>query len=243
MCNQINDGIIGVIVIGDEQFLFNLYALTNSLRIPYITIRWDSINDKSSLVSYAQELKQLNDEPINHLNILPPSHKLIDAILDLIDYQGWDFVTVLFHQVSGFNRVEDLIKLNKKINHKVRYQVKQLSSNSSDWKHLLREIKLSGSSHIIVDIHTKYLSRFFSVAEEVGILTNYFHFLFTSLDFSVFDYALSTNLTAYQVYEPNEKSVNTLLKELNLKNKLNKKADNKYIPVGLFYTDACFSLF
>ncbi len=218
--------------------------MTNSLRIPYLTIRWDSLNDKSSLVSFANELRQLNGEPISSLNILPPSHKLMDGILNLIDYQGWDFVTILFHEASGFRRVEDLIKLNNKINHKVRYQVKQLSSNSNNWKHMLREIKLSGSSHIIVDIHTKFLSRFFSLAEEVGILTNYFHFLFTSLDFSVFDYTLSTNLTAYQVYEPNETSVNKLLQELNSKNILNNKTEHKYIPVSnnYFFTNILFRI-
>lgn len=62
-------------------------------------------------------------------------------------------------------------------------------------------------------------------------MTTYFHFMFTSLDLSILDYAPSANITALQVFEPNDGSVRSLFAEFNLKNMVSHKPMFKYMPV------------
>ncbi len=58
-------------------------------------------------------------------------------------------------------------------NSKFRLQVRQLNSDPKQWIYMLKDVKLSGSSHIIVDIETKYLNLFLE-----QVLFNYFIFIF-----------------------------------------------------------------
>ncbi len=62
-------------------------------------------------------------------------------------------------------------------------------------------------------------------------MTAYFHFIFTTLDLSVINFSPSSNVTAIQLFEPNNQLANNLLTELNFKNMINKKDAFKYLPV------------
>ena len=68
-------------------------------------------------------------------------------------------------------------------------------------------------------------------ADEVGLMTAYFHFIFTSLDLSILDFTPSANITALQIYEPNSTKINNLISEFNFKNILKNKPVFKYLPV------------
>ena len=116
----------------------------------------------------------------NIINIHPPANKLMKAVIDLIEYYKWEYVTILYQESTGISRIEDLIKLPRRpplrpssrsastqpppihlnLNNKVKLQVRQLSSDVRKWINLIKDVKLSGSSHIIVDIQTKYLNKF-----------------------------------------------------------------------------------
>ena len=118
-----------------------------------------------------------NDEKIssNKINIHPPANKLIKAYIDIIELYKWEYVTILFHESSGLNRLDDLFKIPKNmslfnefsnqntLSNKFRVIVKKLSSDQSLWFDLINEVKLSGSSHVIVDLSTKYLNQFLEI--------------------------------------------------------------------------------
>ncbi len=189
MCNEIKEGTIAVIAIGDSQVFYNLYAITSALKIPYLSIKWDSLEDKNSMVSLTSSLNKKKNEvivmkssdsnaimtnseekdkhfsnEITHINMYPPAHKLMKAVLDLIMYYNWDYVTILFQEFDSLYRIEDLIRLQTKArNEKLRFNVKQLGSNVTKWIDVLKEIKLSGSSHIVVDIQSRHLNKFFEM--------------------------------------------------------------------------------
>lgn len=82
--------------------------------------------------------------------------------------------------------------------------VKQLGIDVDQWIYTLKDVKQSGSSHIIADIQTKHLNKFLKFADEVclmknweqfyikhnyvyyikykkvGLMTTYFHFVITT---------------------------------------------------------------
>lgn len=112
-----------------------------------------------------REVIQTNEEFVefqSNLNIHPPANKLIAATIDVISYYKWEFVTILYQESLGPDRIEDLIRLPSNLfnENKFRLQVRQLSSDVDKWIYLIKDVKLSGSSHIIVDIESKYLNKF-----------------------------------------------------------------------------------
>lgn len=110
--------------------------------------------------------------------------------------------------------------------------MRQLSSDITKWTSLIKDIKSSGTSHIIVDIETRHMNEFIRQANEVGLMTAYFHFIFTSLDLAILDYAPSANITAVQIFEPNSQKVANLLAEFNFKNMIKHKPLFKFLPVS-----------
>lgn len=172
----------------------HIHSLANSLKIPYISIKWNSLEEEQVILNNLNQI--YDDEPVqlNHVNIHPPAHKLVKGIIDLIDYYKWDYVTILYQESIGLARIEDLIKLPTRPNYgapmkpgnmnsnKLRVQVRQLSSDISQWIYVIKEVKLTGSSHIIVDIQTKYLNKFLEHVNFIQIFDYHFIFNFKNSD-------------------------------------------------------------
>ncbi len=140
-----------------------LQAIANSMKIPYLTIKWNTLEEENQALSNILDSLDNEVEPANQvLNIHPPAFKLMKSIIDLIGYYKWEYVTILYQESYGFHRIQNLIRLPRSFveDNKFRLQVRQLSANVDEWIYLIKEIKLSGTSHIIVDIQSKYLNKF-----------------------------------------------------------------------------------
>ena len=162
MCEEVHEGRIAILAIGDSPVFLHMYAIASSLKIPYLAIKWDSLEEENQILKNANMGNDDERMQINQINIHPPAYKLMEAIIDLIDYYKWEYVTILYQESTGLDRIEDLIRLPRRTHNdvKLRLQVRQLSSDVNKWIYLIKDVKLSGSSHIIVDIQTKYLNRF-----------------------------------------------------------------------------------
>lgn len=79
-----------------------------------------------------------------------------------------------------------------------------LERDHSKWIYLLKDVKMRGSSHFIVHIEPEFINEFVAKAREVGIMTTYYHFIFTTFDLSLLTYAPPANITAFQLYRPND---------------------------------------
>ncbi len=69
-------------------------------------------------------------------------------------------------------------------------------------------------------------------ADEVGLMTAYFHFMFTSLDLAILEMAPSANITAIQVFQPNSSKIINIISEFNMKNMFKNRPLFKYLPVS-----------
>lgn len=183
MCNELNEGRIAIISIGDCPVFSYIQSIANSLKIPYLSIKWENYNhrgENNNNNSANNELIQANEEYIEYnsnLNIHPPANKLIEAVIDLISYYKWEFITILYQESLGPHRIEDLVRLPANLNsafneNKFRLQVRQLSTDVEKWIYLIKDVKLSGSSHIIVDIENKHLNRFLQLVISLFLIRN-----------------------------------------------------------------------
>ena len=179
VCNQLNDGRLAVIGIGSNPTLENIELMTTSLDIPYIAIKWNDVYETEPIITKKANLMEEDDDNgfdfedndsypddedensnIKSINMHSPSSKIMSAIMDYTHHLKWTFITILYQESLGIGHIQHIIR-STSITHKtLRLQVRQLSSNKDDWIYLLKEIKLSGSSHIIVDIETRYLNDF-----------------------------------------------------------------------------------
>jgi hypothetical protein len=189
VCKDLNEGRLAVIGIGNNPTLYHLESITTILNIPYISIKWNDNYDSELLVgsnkknsnkkddedenyieldeNYANIYEDDENQNIFSLNMHTPSSKIMNAIVDLTDHYKWDFVTILFQESLGLEHIQDLIRIPSltHIDKGLRTQVRQLSGNINEWIYLLKDVKLSGSSHIIVDIETKYINEFIRQVE------------------------------------------------------------------------------
>jgi hypothetical protein len=163
-----------VIGIGESPVFQQIYAITKSLKIPYMSVRWENQEEEQSMATKLSSTLEEIAFQSHRINLHPPANKLMKGVTDLIHYYKWEYVTILYQESNGLNRIEDLIKLSRRMgqgggsggggggssNNKMRVQVRQLSSDINKWIYLIKDVKLSGSSHIIVDIQTKFLNKF-----------------------------------------------------------------------------------
>ncbi len=200
------------------------------------------------IVGFKEQEAPSIDQLTNIVNVHPPAHQLMRAYIDLILHYQWEFITILYSEARGPDRVQDLIKLpysdiKAKSLKKMRLQIRQLSADTSQWIYQLKEIKLSGSSHLIIDIERSLFNEFIKVGEEVGLLTPYFHLMFVTLDLQAFEFSPAANVTTLQLNDLNNTKTTTINAEFNLKNMVANKPLFKHLPCqAAFIYDAMLLL-
>ena len=144
VCKEIDSGRIAVLTIGNSRVFELAKLISNSLNIPYLTIKSDTNTDPS-----------INNDDKYELNIHPPVNKIMEAIIDLINHYKWTHITVLYQEPR---RIEDLIRLDG--NSKQKFDFKYFDKNSSLWHQHFKDIRQSGSNNFIIDIETKLINEF-----------------------------------------------------------------------------------
>jgi len=110
------------------------------------------------------------------LNIHPPTNKLNNAVIDFILNHNWKIITVLFDDP---NRIEELIRFSSSdeaYDKKIKFNFRIFSSHVYLWQYLLKEVKKSGSTQIIVDLKTEMINDFLRIVIYFLIITSK-HFL------------------------------------------------------------------
>ena len=162
VCSEFNDGRIAVIGIGNSQTLEHIKAISNSLDVPFIKINWNKYDDEYSKLKDNETSEESLDNS-QEINLHPSSIKITEAIIDLVYHYNWEYITILYQESIGLDRIQHLLnipRLRTPFSDKYRVDVRQLSKDTSSWIYLLKDIKLKGSSHIIVDIEPYYLNQF-----------------------------------------------------------------------------------
>ena len=109
--------------------------------------------------------------------------------------------------------------------------VRQLS-DSGDFRPLLKQIKNSAESHIVLDCSTEKIYEVLKQAQQIGMMSDYHSYLITSLDIHTinleeFKYG-GTNITAFRLVDPENVEVqNAINNWVTGESRLGKKLDLK----------------
>ncbi len=133
-----------MLTIGNSRVFELAKLISNSLNIPYLTIKSDTNTDPT-----------VNNDDKYELNMHPPISKIMEAIIDLMDHYKWTSIAILYQEPS---RIEDLVRVSG--NSKYRLMFKQLTAKPNEWSNVIKEIKEDGFFHIVIDIETDLINQF-----------------------------------------------------------------------------------
>ena len=103
----------------------------------------------------------------------PPSGK---AFSDFVRDIGWKNFIILYETEDGLVKMQELLKLPKTFAD-VKITLRQLTPGTDDYRPLLKEIKKSEITRIVLDCDFDKIAMILAQADEVGLLTDYHNYL------------------------------------------------------------------
>ena len=138
-------------------------------------------------------------------NLHPDITSLGGAYLDLIEAYGWKTITILYQDNDSFMTLKKILEKTANIGplDQFRLVVKQLKKTENGYRDILREVYLSESNLIVLDCERKILEEVLKQCQQVGLISQDYYFLLTSLDghtvdLEDFKYG-GTNITAFRM--------------------------------------------
>ncbi|XP_075228075.1 glutamate receptor ionotropic, kainate 2-like isoform X2 [Lycorma delicatula] len=167
-------------------------AISDRYEIPHIETRWETTTRKAKMI----------------INLYPESELLAQAFMAVIQDMDWKSFTVVYKDGVGLLRLQEVLKAHDgfaKGEGQTPFTVVQLG-DETDYRPLLKMIKASGETHIVLDIEAESVVNILKQAKDVGMMGDYNSYILTSLDahtidFEEFKYG-RTNITALRMLDP-----------------------------------------
>ncbi|XP_062870581.1 glutamate receptor ionotropic, kainate 1 isoform X5 [Trichomycterus rosablanca] len=186
-CDQLALGVAAVFGPAHSSSVSAVQSICNALEVPHVQTHWKhpTVDNKDTFF----------------INLFPEQTSISRAILDVVTHYKWKSVTVVYEDSAGLMRMQELIKAPSKNSMKVR--IRQLPTGSSDARPLLKEMKKEQEFYVIFDCTYQMASELLKQLMSMGMMTEYYHFFFTTLDLFALDlepYRYSgVNMTAFRL--------------------------------------------
>ncbi|XP_068908894.1 glutamate receptor ionotropic, kainate 2 isoform X4 [Tenebrio molitor] len=210
VCHLLRSGVAAIFGPQSAHTASHVQSICDTMEIPHLETRWDyRLRRESCLV-----------------NLYPHPTTLSKAYVDLVKAWGWKSFTIIYENNEGLVRLQELLKAHGPYEFPIT--VRQLGE-SSDYRPLLKQIKNSAESHIVLDCSTERIYDVLKQAQQIGMMSDYHSYLITSLDLhgvdlEEFKYG-GTNITAFRLVDPDGPEVRKVVREWNLSEAKNKKGE------------------
>uniref|UniRef100_A0AAV2MBY9 Receptor ligand binding region domain-containing protein n=1 Tax=Knipowitschia caucasica TaxID=637954 RepID=A0AAV2MBY9_KNICA len=119
---------------------------------------------------------------------------------------------------TGLIRLQELIKAPSRYN--IRLKIRQLPADTKDAKPLLKEMKRGKEFHIIFDCGHEMAAGILRQALAMGMMTEYYHYIFTTLDLFALDvepYRFSgVNMTGFRILNTENSLVTSIIEKWSM---------------------------
>jgi len=193
-CHLMEKGVVAIFGPISKTSSEHIRSITDSMEIPFIETRWNYRSQKviGSAGGYA-------------FNLHPDITTLGTVYLDLMEEYQWKTVTILYQDNDSMMTIQQILKKTATVGpmDQFRLVVKQLVHNENGYRDVLQEIFLSESNLIVLDCEKKILLEVLKQCQQVGLISQGYYFLLTSLDAHTinldnFKYG-GTNISAYRM--------------------------------------------
>ncbi|XP_071628678.1 glutamate receptor ionotropic, kainate 2-like isoform X6 [Temnothorax longispinosus] len=161
-CKLIDDGVIGIFGPQDKSTASYVQSMCDTLDIPYIAARWDS------------ELKRGNV-----INLHPHPDSLSMVFQNLIEEYKWKEYAIIYDNTDGLIRINRLLKLQ---NLNTTFAMVFHLGSGPNFRQTMEEVKMSGYRNLIIDCSYNILASVLEQAQQVGIMSERYRVIITSLE-------------------------------------------------------------
>ncbi|XP_072157051.1 glutamate receptor ionotropic, kainate 2 isoform X1 [Bemisia tabaci] len=198
VCHLLRSGVAAIFGPQSSQTASHVQSICDTMEIPHLESRWDyRLRRESCLV-----------------NLYPHPTVLSKAYVDLVRAWGWKSFTIIYENNEGLVRLQELLKAHGPSEFPIT--VRQLGEGN-DYRPLLKQIKNSAESHIVLDCSTDRIYKVLKQAQQIGMMSDYHSYLITSLDLhsvdlEEFKYG-GTNITAFRLVDPEKPELLQILRD------------------------------
>ncbi|XP_064612115.1 glutamate receptor ionotropic, kainate 2-like isoform X2 [Liolophura sinensis] len=188
VCKQLKEGVAAIFGPMSSLSAAHVQSVCDAMEIPHVQTRWDP-NDIRDYYS---------------MNLYPHYTTLSKAYLDLITYWKWERFTILYEDNDGLIRLQELFRASQKSSLKIT--VRKLEAVNGNYIPILKSLRDKGESRIVVDCHVSKVFQVLKQALQVEMMSQYFHYFFTTLDLGLIDLEDfkhgGANVTAFRIVDP-----------------------------------------
>ncbi|NXC85870.1 GRIK3 protein, partial [Cercotrichas coryphoeus] len=203
-CDQLALGVVAIFGPSQGSCTNAVQSICNALEVPHIQLRWKH--------------HPLDNKDTFYVNLYPDYASLSHAILDLVQYLKWRSATVVYDDSTGLIRLQELIMAPSRYN--IRLKIRQLPLDTDDARPLLKEMKRGREFRIIFDCSHLMAAQILKQAMAMGMMTEYYHFIFTTLDLYALDlepYRYSgVNLTGFRILNVENPHVSSIIEKWSM---------------------------
>lgn len=207
VCREIAAGCKVIFGPGTRVSSSHVQSMCKFLAIPHIQAHWDP----------RDVITDTKDPDKDHfsLNLYPYYLSLSTAFRNLIDYWKWTQFTVIYEDNDGLIRLQEVLKVSNLPETKVT--VRKINDNPESYISLFKDLKERGEYRIIIDCHVSRVGIILEKALQVNAVSEYFHYLFTTLDLGLveleqFKHA-GANITGMRLVDPDRPLVKAVMGE------------------------------
>ncbi|KAK4883092.1 hypothetical protein RN001_006411 [Aquatica leii] len=225
VCHLLRSGVAAIFGPQSAHTASHVQSICDTMEIPHLETRWDyRLRRESCLV-----------------NLYPHPKTLSKAYVDLVKAWGWKSFTIIYENNEGLVRLQELLKAHGPYEFPIT--VRQLGEGP-DYRPLLKQIKNSAESHIVLDCSTEKIYDVLKQAQQIGMMSDYHSYLITSLDLhgvdlEEFKYG-GTNITAFRLVDPEGPQVRKIVRDwsFNVGDARNKKTEHTILAETALMYDA-----
>ncbi|CAH0752644.1 unnamed protein product [Diatraea saccharalis] len=198
VCHLLRSGVAAIFGPQSAPAAAHVQSICDTMELPHLETRWDYRTRRESCL----------------VNLYPHPAALSRAYVDLVRAWGWKSFTIVYENSDGLVRLQELLKAHGPS--ELPVAVRQLP-DSHDYRPLLKQIKNSAESHIVLDCATDRIRDVLQQAQQIGMMSDYHSYLITSLDLhsvdlEEFKYG-GTNITALRLLDPERADVQRVIRD------------------------------
>ena len=187
-------GLTSIIGPGSSSAANHVQNMAAQMHIPHLETRFD----------YSTQT------PPYSINVHPHPSVLGKAYADLISTLGWKSLAILFQTEDSLVKLQEVLKLPKHFDH-IKITLRQLDLVTDDYRPLLKELKKSGETRIVLDCDFEKVQDILRQADEIGLVNDYYAYLITNLDVERLELAPykynNVNVTGYRIVDTSNPDV------------------------------------
>ncbi|CAL1527179.1 unnamed protein product [Lymnaea stagnalis] len=194
VCRMSQTGIAGMFGPVSPLAASHVQSICTAFEIPHLQWHWDPRDSRDYF----------------SISLYPHYLTLSKAYKDAIQHWEWDRFTILYENNDGLTRLQEVLKSSDG-QKTPQITVRKIEDKNADYVSILKELKSRGEFRFIIDCEIKQVTKILHAALKVKMISELFHYFFTTLDLSLLDLSDymhgGANITGYRLIDPEREKV------------------------------------